>query len=184
MVGAGAASTTPGASARDGRIKDATLALRAAQPPVPRSDGVSCGADAAWDASRRRWERTIIRARMRRPRRSVSRCSAEYAAADPLEDVVTLFEGLFLSALLIPLSMQVSAGLQTDLSAFAAGIPASMDQSADLEGRALSLRGDYTHVAVSEVGGSSSEGAICALAGPDDRRGALPAQRGGAWRTV
>ena len=44
-----------------------------------------------------------MRARMRRPRRKVSRCSAEYAAADPLEDVVTLFEGLFLSAPFIPL---------------------------------------------------------------------------------
>ena len=89
-----------------------------------------------------------MRARIRSPLRICSRCSDVYAAADPFEDVGTLLEGLFLSALLIRSSRQVSAGLQIGLTAVAAGLPASMDQSAGLDERALSPGRDYIHVMV------------------------------------
>ena len=88
-----------------------------------------------------------MRARMRSPRCNCSRCPAEYATDDPFEDVVTLFDGLFLSALLIPL-LRVGLDGVADwpLSAVDAGHAASLDQSADLAERALSLGRDYIEV--------------------------------------
>ena len=50
------------------------------------SSAVGLGAAPDRDASRRRWARAMIRARMRRPRRTVSRCSAECAVVRRLVD--------------------------------------------------------------------------------------------------
>ncbi len=52
----------------------------AVHPPDPFSDGGFVEGDAALGISPRRWARTIIRARMRSPRRNCSRCSAVYGS--------------------------------------------------------------------------------------------------------
>ena len=84
-------------------METSALVPRAAQPPAHLSGGTADRSDAARIASRRRWARTIILARMRSPCCIRSRCSPVYAAADPFEGVVTLLEGFLLLALFIPL---------------------------------------------------------------------------------
>ena len=68
-----------------------------------------------------------MRAKMRSPSCSCSRCSAVYTAAEPFEGAVTLFEGLFLSALLIPLLRVGLGGIADWLTAVVAKCPASLD---------------------------------------------------------
>ena len=80
------------------------------QAPVIRSGGGSSGAGAhSVVVSLRRWARTIIRARMRSPRRIRSRCSAVYATDDPVGDAGMLFDGLFRSVTRVML-LQVGVG--------------------------------------------------------------------------
>ena len=76
---------------------------RAAHPSAVPCNNDSADDEMARDASRPRWARTIIRARMRSPRCNCCRCPAVYATDDPFEDAVVLFDGLLLSVLLIPL---------------------------------------------------------------------------------
>ena len=87
-----------------------------------------------------------MRAKMRSPCRNCARRSAVYATDDPFEDVVALFDGLFLSALLIPLLRSGIGEIADWFTAVAAGHPASMDQSGDLGERAVSLGRHYAPV--------------------------------------
>ena len=128
-------------------MEGAARAWCVSQLPVSLfSGGVTGRSDSARDACRRRWARTIMRARMRNPCCNCARCVTVYATDDPFKDVVVLFDGFLLSALLTPLLRAGLGGMQADPSAVAAKQLAAIDQSADLGERAISLGGHYSDV--------------------------------------
>ena len=112
--------------------------------------GIAGCSDADRAVSRRRWARTIMRARVRRPCFNCRRCSVVYAD-DDISDDMRAHIGFFLSVLLIPLLRAGLGGMQADLSAVAAKQLAAMYQSADLGERAVSLGRDYIDEPVSKV---------------------------------
>ena len=96
--------------------------------------------------SRRRWARTIMRARMRSPRCIRSRCSAVYAVDDFFGELGLCMDVPSLPAFLIPLLQPGLGGIADWLTAVGCRTPTSIVQSAALEERALSLGRDYMHV--------------------------------------
>ena len=84
----------------DGALDERSSRTSAAQSPSTSSAG-GLGAVSARDACRRRWERAMMRARIRSPRWTVSRCSAEYDGEPRSTEFRRLVDGLCPSALLI-----------------------------------------------------------------------------------
>ena len=77
----------------DGARDESSRRTSASQSPSSSSTGC-LGAVSARDACRRSWERAMMRARMRSPRWTVSRCSSEYDG-DPRRTVARrLVDGL------------------------------------------------------------------------------------------
>ena len=118
----------------------------AVHSPASLSNGGLVRSSVTRANSPRRWARTIIRARMRSPRRNCARCSAVCAADVPLVDVGSHGDGFFLTDLLIPLLRVGLGGMQSHLSAVDAGLLAPLDQSVGLRERAVSLGGGYAKV--------------------------------------
>ena len=130
-----------------------------AQPVEHLSDGGLGCVSLAQDASRRRWARAIMRARMRSPRCIRSRCSSVYAVDDLLGEPGMQVDVFFLSVFLIPLLLAWRGGMEDSPLRRCLRISGFSDQSAGMENRALSLGRGFirdiakvmTPVAVSET---------------------------------